>query len=177
MIRSFEGPYPDESRVGRLTGTLVRAHVCAYAISPPQCTAVGRNARSITQHVCALTRVDNPVAVGRGSDFLETAAYTIVAHRTHRTSLTSTRLPRVADTRVCSQTSCFCAAQFLTAYCWGLASDRIGRKVRLSDPPVPPPGALERPLSAVSLPSASLGLLCSTRGAHPLQQQCHCLVG
>ncbi|KAK9832715.1 hypothetical protein WJX81_003365 [Elliptochloris bilobata] len=47
MIRSFEGPSPDESRVGRLTGTL---------------------------------------------------------------------------------TSCFCAAQFLTAYCWGLASDQIGRK-------------------------------------------------
>jgi hypothetical protein len=30
---------------------------------------------------------------------------------------------------LCPQTSCFCAAQFLTAYCWGLASDRIGRKV------------------------------------------------
>lgn len=69
----------------------------------------------------------------------------------------------MADARVCSQTSCFCAAQFLTAYCWGLASDRIGRKVRLSDPPVPSPGALEQPLSAVSLLNASRGPLCCYR--------------
>lgn len=74
MIRSFEGPYPDESRVGRLTGTLVRAHVCAYAKSLSQCTAVGRNACSTMQHVCALTRLDNPGAVVRRSDILETAA-------------------------------------------------------------------------------------------------------
>ena len=29
MIRSFEGPNPDESRVGRLTGTLVRFYLCS----------------------------------------------------------------------------------------------------------------------------------------------------